>query len=132
MSEFSSKSMQINESLKQTRSMVGQSIIQTDDANLLMKSQINNIDKILGLNDIITIESKKGIKLIKQLQSKRFWDKYLYKIIFMIYIITSLYIISKRVGNLIYKIYDWICWILSFFMSWIPGFNYICGYCSSS
>jgi len=38
----------------------------------------------------------------------------------------AFYIITRRVGNLFYRIYDWICWILSWILVWVPGFRFVC------
>eukprot|EP00483_Globobulimina_turgida_P008311 UN08327 len=128
----SSKNADMKHSLRRTQQMIRDAIQQTSDVDSHMLTQTQNLEQILGIHKLIDVETKKGKGIIKTLKSRAFWDKHLYKLVFIIYLIVVFYIITKHVSHFFYRIYDWICWTLSFGLFWMPGFNYICsGYCSS-
>ena len=126
------KSADIGHSLRRTQSMIREAIQQTNDVDYHLKDSTERVKHILGLHQFVQQETKKGKGILKTLGSRAFWDKHLYKIVFIIYLLVVFYIVTKHFGNLFYKIYDWICWTLSWFIFWFPGFGYICPYYSSS
>ena len=113
--------------------MVRDAIQQTGDVNDNIKDQTEELNRIIGMHKLIGEETQKGKSIIKTLKSRAFWDRYLYKLVFVLYLAVVTYVITKHVGNLAFRIYDWSCWIPSFFISWLPGFDYVCpGYSWSS
>ena len=120
------KSADMQHSLRMIQSMVRDSIQQVSGLDDHLKDSTEQLKQILGLHKLIDVETKKGKGLIKTLGSRAFWDKHLYKLVFIIYLVVVFYIVSKHFGNLFYRIYDWTCWTLSWFIFWFPGFNWIC------
>ncbi|ETO18234.1 hypothetical protein RFI_19044 [Reticulomyxa filosa] len=104
--------------------MIGNAIQQAGDLADHVAESTEQLKKICGLHDLVASEAQKGKGTIRVLLTRAFWDKYIYHVVFFIYMIVALYIVSKRVGNLFYRFYDWICWLLSWFLFWVPGFQY--------
>jgi len=119
----SSQSSDIAHRLKNTQSMIRNAISDVSEVDDRLQDSTQKIEQILGLHKLIDSESQRGKGVIQTLQSKAFWDKYLYKIVFIFYLLVVLFIVTKRFGNLFYKIYDWITWTLSFCLFWIPGWQ---------
>ena len=117
----------IGHSLRRTQAMIRDAIQQTSDVDEHLKNSTEQLRKILGLHELIDAETQKGKGILYTLKSRAFWDKNLYKVVFIIYVFVVFYIVTRHFGNLFYRIYDWICYLLSFFMFWLPGFDLVCG-----
>jgi len=120
------ESAEIALSLRRTRSMIGNAIQQTEDLAEHISESTEQLKKICGLHDLITSESTKGKSIIRIMMNRAFWDKYIYHFVFALYMCVALYIVSKRFGNVFHKCYDWICWLLSWLLFWVPGFRFVC------
>merc|ERR1712154_50298 len=103
-----SQSSDITARLKNTQSMIRNAISDVSEVDDRLKDSTAKIEQILGLHKLIDAESQRGKGVIRTLQSRAFWDKHLYQIIFMLYLLVVLFIVTKQFGNLFYKIYDWL------------------------
>ena len=122
------KESDMNESMRRTRSMLGNAIQQTESQVSHLTGSTEELSKILGIHDTVSKQTKKGKSLIGDLKLQAKMDKYLFHIVFWIYLFVALFIISRRIGNVFYKFYDWFCYLSSFFIGRIPGFSYVCNY----
>eukprot|EP01084_Bolivina_argentea_P190981 328077_1 len=99
----STRSADIGNSLRRTQSMIRDAIQMTTDADEHLKDSTEQLKHVLGLHKLIDVQSKKGKGILKTLRSRAFWDKHLYKLVFIVYLIIVFYVITKHVGNLFYR-----------------------------
>ena len=85
---------QIFSSLHRTRDIIRDSIAQSEAQYENLNDQTENLRKILGMHDDVKTKASKGKSLIKLLQSKQFVDKYLYNIVFILYLIIVVYVLT--------------------------------------
>ena len=99
---------------------------QTSDVNGNLKESTRKLGELFRVHDLIDAETKKGKGILQTMSSRAFWDRHLYELVFVLHLIVSIYIISKHVSNLAFRIYDWSCWLSGFSLFWIPGFDCVC------
>ena len=119
------KSADMKHSLRMIQSMVRDSIQQVSGLDDHLKDSTEQLKHILGLHKLIDVETKKGKGLIKTLETRGFWDKHLYKLVFIIYLIVVF--ISQPDILEIYFIESMID-MLDIIMVYIlvSGFNWVC------
>ncbi len=66
------------------------------------------------MHSLIDKQARRGKGVIQTMQSSAFWDRHLFKVGFMLHLMVCIYIITKHVGNMAFRIYDWTCWLSAF------------------
>ena len=82
----STKSADIAQGLRSIQRMLGNAIEMSGDADDALKISTKRLEELLNLHKVVGREANKGKGLIKTLSSRAWWDKHLYKLVFIFYL----------------------------------------------